>query len=161
MTDKPELIETPYDDDVRELAHDFGLSLNHARDRFIWVGLQMRDVGPLICFLLMGYVPGLTLRQNLALMMEPEEALAQTSIRKELLRFRFEIKSRTGKRGPKRSNLEVGLRDRRIAKRVRNLMAKIGSGSYEAAIRQIADETNLGVQTVRDAYDERGKKTTN
>jgi hypothetical protein len=40
-------------------------------------------------------------------------------------------------------------------------MAKIGSGSYEAAIRQIADETNLGVQTVRDAYDERGKKTTN
>jgi len=145
---------TPYDDDVRELAHDFGLSLNRARDRFIWAALQMGDAGPLICFLLTGYVPGLAVRQQLALMMAPEGAPGSTP-------FRFEIKSRNGKRGPKRSNFPIGLRDRRLAKRVTDLIAKIGPGSYEAAIKQIADETGLGVQTVRDAYDPRGKKTTN
>jgi hypothetical protein len=151
---------TPYDDDVRELAHDFGLSLNRARDRLIWAGLQMGDAGPLCCFLLTGYVPGLAVRQHLALMMAPEEAIARTT-RRDALPFRFEIKSRAGKRGPKRSNFPIGLRDRRLAKRVADLIAKHGPGSYEAAIKQIADETGLGVQTVRDAYDPRGKKTTN
>ena len=161
-TDKAELKETPYDEDVREFARDFGLSLNQTRDRFIWAGLQMGDVGPLVCFLLRGYVPGLTVRHILAFMMTSEEALAQTTIKKELLRFRFEIKSRTGKHGPKRSHFEINLRNRRTAKRVKDLMAKIGPGSYEAAIKQIADETGLGVQTVRDSYDEsHGKKTAN
>ncbi len=42
------LIETPYDDDVRELARDFGLSLDQARDRFILSSLQMGEAGPLI-----------------------------------------------------------------------------------------------------------------
>lgn len=161
---KAAIIETPYDDYVRELAHEEGLSLNRARDRFIWVALQLGDVGPLTCFLLRGYVPGLAVRHHLALMMTPEEALAQTTIRNELLRFRFEIKSRTRKRGPKRSNLAIGLRDRRLAERVESLKAKHLPGTYEAVIRQIANETGLGVQTVRDAYDQRarqGKKSTN
>lgn len=95
-------------------------------------------------------------------MVMPEEALARFTT--DQLSYRFEIKSRTGKRGPKRSNLPIALRDRRLAKRVANLIAKIGPGSYEAAIKQIADETGWGVQTVRDAYDPhapRGKKTTN
>jgi hypothetical protein len=152
------MIETPYDDDVRELARDFGLSLDRARDRFIWMGLQMGDPWPLVCFLLRGYVPGLAVRRHLALMMTPEEALAQTRFATDQLRYRFEIKSRTGKRGPKRSNLQIALRNRRLAKRVVDLIAKLGPGSYEAAIKQVADETRRGVQTVRDAYDH-GKET--
>jgi hypothetical protein len=160
MTPPAGLIETPYDNDVRELAQDLGLSLNRARDRFIWVGLQMGDAGPLSVFLLRGYVPGLAVRHHLALMMTPEEALAQTTIGKDRLPFRFEIKSRTGKRGPKRSNFQKGLRDRRLAERVANQIAKHGPGSYAAAIQQIAGETGKGVQTIRDAYDPRGKKAT-
>jgi hypothetical protein len=151
--------ETPYDGQVRELAQEFGLSLNRARDRFIWLGLQMGDAGPLSCFLLRGYVPGSPVRQHLALMMTSEEALAQTRFTTDQLRYRFEIKSRTGKRGPKRSNLQIGLRNRRLAKRVVDLIAEIGPGSYEAAIKQVADETHWGPQTVRDAYDGQGKKT--
>jgi hypothetical protein len=151
--------ETPYDDAVRELAQDFGLSLNRARDRFIWVGLQMGDAGPLSCFLLRGYVPGLAVLQVLALMMTREEALAQTTISKDRLRYRFEIKSRSGRRGPKRSNLPIALRNRRLGKRVSNLLETWGPGSYDAAIQQVADETRWGPQTVRDAYDGQGKKT--
>lgn len=160
MTPPAGLVETPYDDDVRELAQDLGLSLNRARDRFIWAGLQMGDAGPLSVFLLRGYVPGLAVRHHLALMMQPEEALAQTRFTTDQLRYRFEIKSRTGKRGPKRSNFPIKLRDRRLAKRVVDLFEKLGPGSYEAAIKQIADESRKGVQTIRDAYDPRGKKAT-
>jgi hypothetical protein len=123
----------------------------------------MGDASPLACFLLVGYVPGLAVRQYLALMMAPEEAIARTT-RSGALPFRLEVRSRAGKRGPKRSNFPIGLRDRRLAKRVADLIAKHGPGSYEAAIKQIADETGLGVQTVRDAYDPhapRGKRTTN
>lgn len=43
------LIETPYDDDVRELARDFGLSLDQARDRFILSSLQMGEAGLRLC----------------------------------------------------------------------------------------------------------------
>jgi hypothetical protein len=151
--------ETPYDDHVRELAQEFGLSLNSARDRFILMALHMADARPLSCFLTRGYVPALAVRQYLAVMMTPEEGLAQTTIGKKALPYRFEIKSRTGKRGPKGSNLPIALRDRRLAKRVANLIAKHGSGSYDAAIKQVADETHWGAQTVRDAYDGQGKKT--
>jgi hypothetical protein len=149
--------ETPFDDDVREWAQDLGLSLNQARDRFILVALQMGNAQPLSCFLLRGYVPCLAVRQHLALMVTPEEILAQTRV-KDQLRYRFEIKSRSGKRGPKRHNLAVALRNRRLAKRVADLIAKLGPGSYLAAIKQIASETRRGEQTVRDAYDH-GKKT--
>lgn len=67
MTPKAVALETPYDDHVRELAHEFGLSLNQARDRFILLGLQMGDAGPLACFLLTGYVPRLAIRQHLCI----------------------------------------------------------------------------------------------
>jgi hypothetical protein len=162
MTDKAILKETPYDDDVRELARENGLSLNRARDGFIWAGLQMGDVGPLVCFLLSGYMPGLALRHHLASMIAAKQSLPE-SVRRKLC-FRFEIRSCTGKRGPRRSNFAIGLRNRQLAKRVKDLMAEFGAGSYEAAIKQVADETGWGKQTVRDSYDERkqqGKKTTN
>jgi hypothetical protein len=151
MTNKAGVGETPYDDQVRELAQEFGLSLNRARDRFIWVALQMGDAWPLSVFLLKGYVPGLAVRRHLALMMTPKEALAQTRFTTDQLTYRFEIKSRTGKRGPKRSKFPIALRNRRLAKRVADFIAKQGPGSYEAAIQTVADETHWGVQTIRDA----------
>jgi hypothetical protein len=151
---------TPYDDNVTELAHELGLSLNTARDRFIWMALQHGDVGPLVCFFVLGYVPALWLRQQLAMMLMPEAGLPETA--KKELRFRLEIRARARRRGPRRSKFEIALRDRRLAKHVANLMNKIGPGSYLAAIKQVAEETGWGEQTVRDAYDKRhGKKSRN
>lgn len=52
--------DNPYDDDVRSFSQEFGLSLDDARDRFIWVALQSGDTGPLICFLIEGPKPPLS-----------------------------------------------------------------------------------------------------
>jgi hypothetical protein len=149
------LIETPYDDDVRELARDFGLSLDQTRDRFILSALQMGDAGPLICFLLEEYVPGLEVRQHIALMMTNEEALPEAL--RQTVRYRFEIKPRSGKPGPKRGHFWKQLRDRNHRKRVKELMEKLGPGSYLAAIKQVAGETGLSEQTIRHAYDQARK----
>src|SRR5262245_53419956 len=147
-----ELEDTPYDGDVKEWAREKGWTLDKARDQLIWAGLQMGDVGPLVCFLIQGHVPTLYLRQHIGLMLGPDQALSER-LRKDVP-FLLEIKSRTGKRGPKRRSFEVALRNRRIAKSVEKLMAQIGPGSYDAAIKQVAAETQRGEQTVRDAYDQ-------
>jgi len=117
---------------VEEWAREKGWTLDEARDRVIWVGLQMGDVGPLVCFLVQGYVPTLHVRQYLGLMFAPDQALSER-LRKDLP-FRLVVKSRSGKRGPNRSNFVIALRNRRIAKSVETLMGQIGSGSYDAAI---------------------------
>ena len=150
------LIETPYDDDVRELARDFGLSLDQTRDRFILSSLQMGEAGPLICFLLNGYVPGLEVRQHIALMITDEEALPEAL--RETVRYRLEIKPRGGKPGPKRGGFWKQLRNRKHSKRVKDLMERLGPGSYLAAIKQVSDETGLSEQTIRHAYDQ-GRKS--
>lgn len=152
------LIETPYDGEVREFAREFGLSLDRARDRFIWVALQMGEAAPLVCFLLRGYVPGLPVRHHIALMMTHEEGLPE-GLRKTL-NYRFEIKSRNGRRGPKRSNFYIALRKPKHRKLVEGLMEKLGKGSYLTAIKQVADKSRFSEQTIRDAYDQgHGKKS--
>ncbi len=100
MTD---IKETPYDDVVEEFMREEGWSLDQARDCVIWAGVQMGDTGPLICFLLRGYVPGLRVRQRLAMMLVDEQALPAKF--KKDWRIRFEIKARDGKRGPRRVRL--------------------------------------------------------
>src|ERR1700753_1196203 len=93
--------ETPYDDEVRDIAREFSLSLNRARDRLIWAALQMGHTGPLVCFLLRGYVPGLAVRQHIAVMMPRQEGLPESI--KEVVHYRFDINPRSGKRGPRQN----------------------------------------------------------
>jgi hypothetical protein len=150
------LIETPYDDDVRELAQEFGLSLDQTRDRFILAALRMGEAGPLICFLLRGYVPGLPVRHHIALIMADEEGLPEGL--RNTLNYHFDIKSRSGRRGPQRGKFETNLRRRKHGKLVKALMEKFGPGSYLAAIKQVAGESGLSEQTIRDAYDQ-GKRS--
>ena len=149
--DKQQPIETPYDDDVRDLAQENGLSLNQARDFFIWIALQRGDVDPLIGFLGEGDLPGLVIRQLIALMMLPDEGLSE-ELRKEVAQcnYRFEIKSRSGKR---RGSFRTELRNVKYAKRVAELINKHGRGSYDAAIKKVATETGVSDQTIRKAYD--------
>jgi hypothetical protein len=144
--------DTPYDEDVRDLAREKCLSLDRARDRFIWVALQMGEVGPLVCFLLRGYVPGLAVRQHVALM------LVDSTSASDNVHYRLVVKSRGGKHGPRRSNFLIALRQRKYRKRVRELMEEFGRGSYLAAIKQVAGESGLSEQTIRDAYDQ-GKRS--
>jgi hypothetical protein len=141
---------------VREFQQELGLSLDRTRDRFIWAALLMGEVGPLVCFLAMGYVPGLAVRQHVALMMLPNEGVPPT--RRQPLEYRFEIKSRSGKRGPRRGSFFKWLRDRKCAERVKELMKGYGPGSYDAAVRQIALDTGLSKPTIRNAYDKRSSK---
>jgi hypothetical protein len=156
------MTETPYDDDVTELAREQGLSLNKARDKFIWIALQMGNIGPLVCFLLVGYVPGLALRHHLAMMLATEQDLPQVAKRE--LRFRLEIKPRSVKRGPRQSSFEIALRNRKHAQRVAALIAKLGPGSYLSAIKTVAGKTGLSEKTIRNAYDHhrrQGKRSIN
>jgi hypothetical protein len=149
--------ETPYDDDVSDLARVKCVSLDRARDMFIYIALQMGEPGPLICFLLRGYVPGLAIRQHIAMMMLDDEATQQDDFPKEVLRkvlCRFEIKARSGKRGPKRGNFRISVRNYKYRKQVQELIAKLGRGSYLAAITKVAEETGLSEQSIRHAYDQ-------
>jgi hypothetical protein len=73
--------------------------------------------------------------------------------------YRFDIKARSGKRGPKRGNFHISLRDYNHWKRVEQLMAKLGPGSYLAAIKQVADEAGLSEQSIRHAYDDLAKRS--
>lgn len=156
MNKRAQPIDTPHDDDVREFQQELGLSLDQTRDRFIVAALQMGEVGPLVCFLAMGYVPGLAVRQHVALMMLPNEGVPPT--RRQPLKYRFEIKSRSGKRGPRRGNFFKDLRNRKYANRVKELMEKRGPGTYDAAISEIALDTGFSKPTIRKAYDKRSSK---
>jgi len=78
--------ETPYDDDVRDLARVKCVSLDRARDLFIYIALQMGELGPLICFLLRGYVPSLAIRQHIAMMMLGDDAMQDKHFPKEVSR---------------------------------------------------------------------------
>jgi hypothetical protein len=140
--------DTPYDSDIAELADELDLPIDTIRDRFILLALDKGDPGPLCCFLIRGYVPGLAVRQRIGLMIAPEEALKQLHKRPP---YRFEIKS--PKRGPHNSTFNKMIRDRKLAKYVANLVAMWGPGTYDAAIKTVANHTGFGQQTVRDAYD--------
>jgi hypothetical protein len=148
---------TPYDDEIDAIAKDKGLSIDEARDGYIMMALRCGDANPIACFLLSGYEPGLWLRRCLGAMLAPEKALSDS----KLLQFRFDIKSRNGKRGPVKSKFKKARRNDRLATAVRLLMDRYGPGSYDAAIKTVASETGLSEQTVRDAYDEtrRGKRS--
>jgi hypothetical protein len=77
-------------------------------------------------------------------MMVPNEMTQHEDFPKEVLRtvrFRFEIKARSGKRGPKRNNFRISLRNYKHRKRVKDLIAQHGRGSYLAAINHVAKET--------------------
>ena len=154
-------MDTPYDDDVEAIAKDKGLSIDVARDRFIWVALQLGDAGPLRCFLLRGYVPPLRLRKWLGMMMLPEGAISLVPKIKQELRFRFDIKSRDRKRGPVKRKFKIARRNDQLATAVRSIIEMHGRGSYDAAIKTVASETGCSEQTVRDAYDKtrRGKRS--
>lgn len=93
----------------------------------------------------------------------PETASLKRSFRTPHA-YRFQLKSR-GKPGPSRSKFGISLRNRRIATRVAELISRHGPGSYDAAIKTVADETGKGEQTIRDAYDrtrksDQGKRST-
>jgi len=151
---------SPYDDDIENMARERGWSEDEARDRFIWTALHFGDVAPLCYFLLQGLVPAVYVRELLALMLTPELAGGPTDFREVAERlkfqdvpFRLEIKSRTGRRGPKSNNFNVAWRNWHIAQDVEKLMKEHGPGSYDAAIKQVAAKKRLTERTVRDAYD--------
>jgi hypothetical protein len=148
--------DTPYDIEVDVFAKLYGLSIDQARDSFIWAGLQYGDEGPLVCFLARGYVPGLELLQNLALMMTPGEALPEL---KQELRFRLVMKARNGTSGPVKSRFNTARRNWQLAFLVRSHMKVHGRGSYDAAIKTVASKRGEKEQTVRDAYDSLARKT--
>jgi hypothetical protein len=148
---------TPYDDEIEAIAKDKGLSIDEARDGYIWMALRCGDANPIACFLLSGYVPGLGLRRCLGAMLAPEKALSGS----KLLQFRFDIKSRNGKRGPVKSKFKIARRNDQLAAAVRSLIEMYGPGSYDAAIKIVASASGLSEQTVRDAYDKtrQGKRS--
>ena len=152
---------TPYDDEIEAIAKDKGLSIDEARDGFIWVALRCGDSDPLMCFLLSGYVPDLWLRKWLGIMLAPEKVLTESDILKQELQFRFNIQSRNGKRGPVKSRFKIARRNDQLAAGVRFQIEMHGRGSYDAAIKTVASETGCSEQTVRDAYDKtrRGKRS--
>jgi len=154
-------LETPYDEEISDWALEKGLSLDQARDRFIFAALEMGDVAPLCCFLLRGYVPALAVRQHIGLMLAREQSLAD-SIRARV-HYRLEIKPRLLRRGPRRDKFEVALRNRRLGRRMAKLIEEIGPGSYLSAAKTVSAETGWSEQTVRDAYDDqpaKGKRST-
>jgi hypothetical protein len=148
---------TPYDFDVEALAKQNAWSIDKARDGFIYLGLQYGDVGPLFCFLVGGHVPGLELRQTLAVMLSPEAVWPD--VHKQKLRFRLIMKARNGKRGPVKSKFNNFLRNGKLALLVRSYMKVHGRGTYDAAIKTVASKCGEKEQTVRDAYDASARRT--
>src|SRR5262249_14173518 len=150
-------MESPYDDRIEHMAGENGWGLEEARNRFIWTALHYGDVDPLCYFLLRGLGPAVYVRRFLALMLIPGLAGAFKEVAEELkfqdVQFRLEVKSRTGKRGPKRNNFDVAHRNWRIGRDVEKRMKEIGRGSYASAIKDVAAKTGRSEQTVRDAYD--------
>jgi hypothetical protein len=147
--------ETPWDDIVAELEGELSLSIDEARDRVIWSYLKVGDTGPLICFLLRGYVPAFWVRHGIARMMLPDDVLSESP------KLPIRLVAVARRRGPK-TNIDKALRDRQLAKRVSDYITQHGKGSYDAAITDVAKDMNMGEQTVRNAYDKRhGKKTAN
>ena len=67
--------------------------------------------------------------------------------------YELKTQSRTGRRGRRKAPPEKELRDWLIFKNVEKRMSEIGRGSYDAAIKEVADLDGLDVYTVRRAYD--------
>jgi len=142
----------PYEDVANEVAREADIPLSEARDRVITAFLRYGEVGPLVCFLIAGHVPALEVRHSIAVMLAPDHALTEDLMKR--CPYRLVAKARSGERRPK-INLDILLRDRRLAKLVAELLKKFGRGSYDAAIKQVAADTGLGEETIRAAYDKR------
>ena len=111
--------------------------------------LRFGDTRALAWWLYEGHTPSPTTLKYIACMLQPGSGAATKSFPYELI-----AKSRTPKRGRPIKRPEENLRDWLIYKNVQRLMDEKGPGTYDAAIRQIADLDCLNQAVVKRGYED-------
>jgi hypothetical protein len=111
--------------------------------------LRFGDTRALAWWLDEGHTPSPATFKYIACMLQPGSGASTKSLPYELI-----AKSRTPKRGRPPKGPEPDLRDWLIYKNVQRLMDEKGPGTYDAAIRQIADLDGLNQAAVKRAYED-------
>lgn len=132
---------TPWGAEAAYRAEDEGVPLEEARDAVILRYLnRCGDTRPLQALLALGICPGPNVLQFLSAMLAAEPSGA----------LRYRLKAH-GIAGEKVRDGEILWRNFIIARRVKEM---IDTGDkYDVAIREVADEMGLSLETIREIYD--------
>jgi hypothetical protein len=118
-----------------------------------WMHLK-GDLRPLADAILKGHEIDKAVLNALRLMILDDDAVPASL--KDLTPYRLESKRRSGKPGrPKQP--ENFVRDLVIHTRVDNRIKELGPGTYDAAIKDVAERTGHSERVVRNAYDRYAK----
>ena len=110
--------------------------------------LKAGDTRALAWWLYNGHCPSPIVLKYIACMLQPGKPVLKH------LPFELATKSLAPKRGRPKKGPEPNLRDWLIFKNVYELIKDMGDGSYDAAIKQIAELEGLNEHVVKRAYDQ-------
>lgn len=126
---------------------------NSTIDLVITRYLMSGDVRPLAWWLQEGHVPGSDLLNYISAMLSPGNASTKN------LPFELNTKSRTAKRGRPPKGPEEKIRDMLTFLQVEAIMERGGRGSYDSALKEVAELQGLELPTIKRAYDSIHKVT--
>ncbi|MCG5237126.1 hypothetical protein [Xanthobacter oligotrophicus] len=141
------------------LCDENDLSIADARDRVILIWLENGDTRPFYDWVLLGHRPSREVVVTLAVMMAKADHPERLS--PEVRAVALFGLSVTGRQRGRQPNMETAVRDHVIGRQV-FILIKAGE-KYDVAISAVHSwlveiGINVGLQTVRDAYDSRVKK---
>jgi len=142
-------IQQPWDIEADRLQNDHGGNLNMCRDLVIidWL-LTSGDTRPYADWVLRyNHQPGLEVNRLLAIMMNPDPN-PRVPVPYGLVK-----RKRSGDSG-RPIDLVVKERDRLLFENISRIMKEAGKGSYDSAIKQMAELEGITARTAKAAYDE-------